>query len=521
MSSTALLSFGQKVTHESVKSQWLKFNVEGGFDVHTSQSMLKPKARFFSVCYNAPVKGWKSAMDTCRAHVKAVGDSPDDMYITSVDLTHTCSPTGDNHRKRNYFTRDISKLSEAIRVWELAKAGSSKQFAKIAKTSTGVNVKRGQAANAVKDRAHDQVEVHFGQFFWLPSLFAAYKEGDPDGTYVLEWTPCHWNQSLKQFSRAYACFSIAKHFWNHAVIKLAICDGTFTRSTCFKHTILVCTTFDPNNQITVLAVAIVDCENSDNWVWFKELLEDDFPGITVWMSDADKGIRSNAFSLSMSQSDDSFVLSRCARHLAENCRESVGGVMNEDHKRMIVELAKSLNEEVYQQRLGELQKINKKWVAYLDERKDQFVSSTFLDRGVNRWGKVTNNGVEVMNGVLAEARTLPIVSFFEYVLQYQRQKYQERHDLGCKWSEEGKQATEYLRLQQHKLAESASKLQVSIIERNDPIYRARVQVMQLVFPPLLLDTSKSWWTLKDDGAYVHVGIKTNLVSIAATLRLYY
>jgi hypothetical protein len=287
MASTSLLSIGQMVCHESVKSQWLRFNIDHGHDVHTAQSMLKPKARFFSVCYTAPTVGWKNA-NGCRAHVKAVGDSPDEMYITSMDFTHTCNQ--EKQRKRNYFTRDISNMSDAIKVWELASSGNAKQFSKIAKTATGVTLKKGQASRAVKEKSHDLVEVHIDQYFWLPSVFSAYAEADPEGTYVLESTPCMWNPELKQFTRAYICLSIAKHFWEHAVIRMAVNDDTFTHSACFKHIILICTTYDPNNQLVILAVAIVDCENADNWIWFKEHLEVNFPGITVWMSDADKGI---------------------------------------------------------------------------------------------------------------------------------------------------------------------------------------------------------------------------------------
>jgi hypothetical protein len=62
----------------------------------------------------------------CRAHVKAVGDSPDEIYITSMDLTHTCNQ--EKQRKRNYFTHDITNMSNAIKVWEPASSGNAKQF---------------------------------------------------------------------------------------------------------------------------------------------------------------------------------------------------------------------------------------------------------------------------------------------------------------------------------------------------------------------------------------------------------
>jgi hypothetical protein len=96
----------------------------------------------------------------------------------------------------------------------------------------------------------------------------------------------------------------------------------------------------------------VEVENANNWVWFKEQLELDFAGISVWMSDADKGIKSNTIALSLSQSTDPSILSRCARHLAENCHENCKGPMNESHKAMINELAKSMTVEVYTIRRG-------------------------------------------------------------------------------------------------------------------------------------------------------------------------
>jgi hypothetical protein len=51
-------------------------------------------------------------------------------------------------------------------------------------------------------------------------------------------------------------------------------------------------TFDGNNQLFILAFAIIGVKNSDDWVWFKECFDVNFPHYKVWMSDADKGITS-------------------------------------------------------------------------------------------------------------------------------------------------------------------------------------------------------------------------------------
>jgi Transposase, Mutator family len=280
---------------------------------------------------------------------------------------------------------------------------------------------------------------------------------------------------LQQFHRCYVCLSIAKHFWSHAGIGQISCDGTFTRNNCFKHIILIATTHDANNNITVLAFAIVEVENGDNWVWFKEQLEVDFAGITVWMSDADKGIKSNAFALSMSQSEDEFVLSRCARHLADNCRESCKGTMNETQKAAITTLAKSRTWDVYSRRLESIRSTNEEWAEYLDGRKEEFVAAAFLDKGIRRWGKVTSNSTETMNGVFGDARSLPIVYLMEHLVNYQRQKYHERFLQATKWSQQGMHTTQYCRDIQVQLADEASRRTVDLIESNHPLYRARVQ----------------------------------------------
>jgi hypothetical protein len=305
-----------------------------------------------STCYTGPKVGWAKATDTCRAHVTAVGSSREELVIKSVNLNHTCTRLGNNiKRKCNYKTKDISCGNQFFEVYEPARGGNTKPFINMTKPATGVTLKTVQAALAVQSKSCDTLEAHIGQYFRLSSLFDNYQKSDPSGTYILESVDCRWDLILSQFRCCCTCLLIAIHFWSCASIRLLVCDGTHTKTSSFNHIVLIAMSYDANNNIFILAIAVVGTEDADNWVWFKEHLEVDFLGISVWMSDANKGIRSISFSLSMSQSEDVFVLSRCTRHLADNCKENCSGTMNEEHKTMIVELGHSLSEVVYQKRL--------------------------------------------------------------------------------------------------------------------------------------------------------------------------
>ena len=131
---------GSKCSLSTLKSKWLAYNNNGGFQVQVSQNVASPKARYFSVCFTAPKTGWKSCgEDVCKAHVKAVGSNQEDMTIESVNLTHTCGNIGDRAtRKRNYCTRDILECSDIMEIYQpTTTGGNTKQFMSMTKAATG------------------------------------------------------------------------------------------------------------------------------------------------------------------------------------------------------------------------------------------------------------------------------------------------------------------------------------------------------------------------------------------------
>ena len=196
------LVVGSKWKLAELKGKWLSHNNNGGFQVQVSQNVATPKARYFGVCYTAPKTGWKSSgEDVCKAHIKAIGPSRDEMTITSVNLTHICG-TDKASRKRNYCTRDVADVSDVLEMYQpTTGGGNTKQFMTMAKTATGFSVKKGQAARAVKSRSQDSVQAHIGQFFWIPSLFHTYAEEDPTGTYCYESVPCFWTSDSNELTQ--------------------------------------------------------------------------------------------------------------------------------------------------------------------------------------------------------------------------------------------------------------------------------------------------------------------------------
>ena len=166
---------------------------------------------------------------------------------------------------------------------------------------------------------------------------------------------------------------------------MIVIDGTHTKLADFKHIILLAVTFDGNNEIVILSFAVVEVENKDNWVWFQERLQEDFPGFDCLMSDADKGITSEDFLLSQEEAEA--VTSRCARHLAENCREACRFTMNSSHKNLILCLAKARTEDGYLDVLEKIRNIHPEWADWLHQRKTEFATYLFLRSDIMRWGK--------------------------------------------------------------------------------------------------------------------------------------
>ena len=93
------------------------------------------------------------------------------------------------------------------------------------------------------------------------------------------------------FHRFYVCFKGVKDGWLAGCRRVIGLDGCFITHIC-KGELLTAMGRDANNQMYLIAWAVVDVENKNNWCWFLSLLADDLnlhngEGLTV-ISDSHK-----------------------------------------------------------------------------------------------------------------------------------------------------------------------------------------------------------------------------------------
>lgn len=479
MASSKQLAVGLKGRKKDLQGSWMRYNtsINKGIKVGNGGSPGYPQ--ILSICYSEDKVGWTKRDTGCRAHMHIKPVEKSDVNglweVVSLNSDHTCSNEG-NKRKRQYLTRQVETMVPAVvggYTTTKKKQGNAKQLMKIVKATAGVDIKFGQANRHIHSISHDQLHQQIGQYMWIPSIFQdIFEEDDPEGTYKVEYDVPHWDTDKNQFKRCYIAPSFTQHLWAEGAIRMIVADGTFTKGLDFKHTVLLGVTFDAENKIVVLCAAIVPVENADNWVWFQNNVRRDFEGYRILMSDADKGIMSEDFQASQEEVDA--VSSRCARHLAGNCHEKCKGTMNEDHKRMIIQLAQSRTQVKYQSRLEQLREINERWADYLDDKREQFVAYEFLIKNLRRWGKVTSNGVENVNSAILPLRYEPIGYLALELTLYMQDKYRRGKARALNLEKERMLLTVYADDLNKDLCDKATKLSVSVVETTGSFVRALV-----------------------------------------------
>lgn len=187
---------------------------------------------------------------------------------------------------------------------------------------------------------------------------------------------------------------------------------------------------DSNDELVILAWALVDGENERNWSWFMTNISaalnfSEMDDLTI-ISDRDKGLK---------QALDSVLPrayhSNCCFHLGQNVQNLFGLPAKIKYWKCVY--AKTRSE--FLRRLEALREISQEAATYIDDI-PHHRWATYAHEG-KRYGHVTSNLAEICASLLRDIRELPALHLLKAIWNHQASKFHERKQNGDKLLSEG------------------------------------------------------------------------------------
>jgi hypothetical protein len=514
---------------DDIKVQWLRYNhiQNPRKDVITMVSDAK-KSIWKSIC--ACVKGVKTIKDwnqndICKAHV-FVSKS----IIKSLDLIHTCT---DEHvgRRRNYNANQLHMASqELLRSIPTNSKGDRRSEAAQeymeAAAKEGFSMGKMQAYKVVFRLSRQPIEAQIGEFYYMSSLFKAWKRADPDGSYTLEKAPCAWKLQqppVEQFQRYYIAPSTSKHAWRHSRMHLFMSDAsnTSTSWSSFQMSLMMAVTLDGNNDVVVLALALCNSDNELNWIWFLQNLMRDFSKINTFLSSSEHVANGHIPSLLELMNA---APSRCVESVIVSLEKSLSVEMTPDEKEQIRKLARSTSAQAYDAQMRTITEHDPDVAAYLEKRKQQFVSHWLLESSQEqqdpdqeqslsikrqRFGEIASRASGLVHSQVQEIMDQPVASMTTSLLIKLAELNLQRRLRAQQWLESGQLLSAYAREVYTNILEESQSCQVQVLGQDGNVWRA------IVSQPLLEQQ------LQEDGtnaASFAVLVNTGTFQVECTCR---
>ncbi|GJU77103.1 heat stress transcription factor B-4-like protein [Tanacetum coccineum] len=186
------------------------------------------------------------------------------------------------------------------------------------------------------------------------------------------------------FQRIYICLGALKLGFRACRRDLLGLNGAFMKG-AFPGQVLVAVGLDSNNEIYLLAYALVEAKSKSSWCWFLQCLGDDIdlhPNLNfTFISDRQKGWCGQAYKDLL-------------------CRSASATSVKEFEKCML-----------------ELKKMNPKTYEWLNKiPPEHWARSYFLGRAKSNL--LLNNICEVFNGKIVGGRDKPVITLLEYIREY-------------------------------------------------------------------------------------------------------
>ncbi|XP_057756399.1 uncharacterized protein LOC130975657 [Arachis stenosperma] len=210
-----------------------------------------------------------------------------------------------------------------------------------------------------------------------------------------------------QFERFYVCLDACKKGFKAGCRPMIGLDGAFLK-TLHGGQILTACAQDANNHIFVVAYAIVDVKNKDNWKWFLDLLQLDLGNYNdnklCIISDMQKGLIP-AVKEVMPMAQHRF----CVWHLWQNFSKQWGITELKD---LVWECARSRTRNEFERNMKRVKVINEQAWQYLEKwPKEVWTKAYFSEDPKN--DNICNNACESFNAKIKHERTKPILTLAE------------------------------------------------------------------------------------------------------------
>ncbi|GJX68162.1 pentatricopeptide repeat-containing protein [Tanacetum coccineum] len=230
------------------------------------------------------------------------------------------------------------------------------------------------------------------------------------------------------FDRFYVCFKRLKDGWKLGCRKIIALDGCFLKRPSVGE-ILSAIGRDANNHIFLVAWAIVNVENKDNWSWFLDLLGDDLEmptgqGLTL-MSDQHKGLI-EAVKEVMPYAEHR----QCARHIYEGFRKLYSGV---EFRLLFWAAAKATYPGLFNKIMEKIKRANPNAYDYLLKKEPKTWSRAYFHIGTN-CEAVENGFSECFNSVILSVRSKPLITMLEAIRVIVLERMHIMRNLCDKWT---------------------------------------------------------------------------------------
>ncbi|XP_025611641.1 uncharacterized protein [Arachis hypogaea] len=243
----------------------------------------------------------------------------------------------------------------------------------------------------------------------LPSWFEAMVQKDPSAVVEIETAPAYLGDEVVQDIRI-----LTRVFWSfypyirafRSCKPIVQIDGTHLYGK-YKGALLVAVSQDGNGNIVPLAFAVVEGETSDAWHFFLTHLRTHVvtrDGIGL-ISDRHDSITSAIARSNGSWEPPRAIRMFCVRHIASNFLRNFKAPYLQ---KLIVNMGYCRTVREFNVQYARLRERGEAYTQWLDRIPRQQYALAF-DNGY-RWGHMTTNLVECINGVLKGARNLPITS---------------------------------------------------------------------------------------------------------------